>query len=132
MWFFQHVLHLRIFFFFSDEKEEYLSFKKKKEKDQFKFPVHSPAKEKKLIWLNANLQWIRQHHRHETIKCSHYHIQHILSSAIGLWVQLQTKERAITSGNIELSVFAITSKVPKLFINFSFVPFLFLYSHAKP
>lgn len=53
MWFFQHVLHLWIFFFFSDEKEEYLSFKKKKEKDQFKFPVHSPAKEKKTHMIKC-------------------------------------------------------------------------------
>lgn len=39
------------FFFFSDEKEEYLSFKKKK--DQFKFPVHSPAKEKKTHMIKC-------------------------------------------------------------------------------
>ena len=41
-------------FFFSDEKEEYLSFKKKKEKDQFKFPFHSPAKEKKTHMIKCH------------------------------------------------------------------------------
>lgn len=45
-----------MYFFFSDEKEEILSLKKKNEKDELKFPDHSPAKEKKLIWLIANLQ----------------------------------------------------------------------------